>query len=42
MEVTVDKFGRVVLPKNVRKISTPTPGPSLVVEEVNDGILLKR
>ncbi len=41
MEVTLDRFGRVVLPKAVRDDLDLDAGSVLEVEEVKDGILLK-
>jgi AbrB family looped-hinge helix DNA binding protein len=41
MEVTIDKFGRVVLPKPLRDELDLEAGSVLVVEEVDEGILLK-
>lgn len=41
MEVTIDKFGRVVLPKPVRDGLDLDAGSVLVVEEIEEGILLK-
>jgi len=42
MEVTLDRFGRVVLPKRLRDDLDLDAGSVLIVEEVEDGILLKR
>ena len=41
MEVTLDRFGRVVLPKSVRDDLDLDAGSVLEIEEVKDGILLK-
>ena len=41
MEVTLDRFGRVVLPKSLRDDLDLEAGAVLEIEEVNDGILLK-
>jgi AbrB family looped-hinge helix DNA binding protein len=41
MEATVDKFGRVVLPKRVRDRLGLHPGSVLVVEEDNEVIRLR-
>ena len=41
MEVTLDRFGRVVLPKSVREDLDLDAGSVLEIEEVKDGILLK-
>jgi AbrB family looped-hinge helix DNA binding protein len=41
MEVTLDRFGRVVIPKSLRIDLGLSSGSVLEVEEVEDGILLK-
>lgn len=41
MEATLDKFGRIVIPKQVRDDFGLLPGAILRVEEVADGIVLK-
>lgn len=41
METTIDRFGRVVIPKRVRDDLGLTVGESLVIEEQGEGILLK-
>ena len=41
MEATLDKFGRIVIPKQVRDDLGLSPGAVLRVEEVEDGIVLK-
>jgi len=41
MEVTIDKFGRVILPKPVRDGLDLEAGSVLVVEEIEEGIVLK-
>lgn len=41
MEVTIDRFGRVVLPKPVRDGLDLDAGSVLVVEEIEGGIVLK-
>jgi AbrB family looped-hinge helix DNA binding protein len=41
METTIDRFGRVVIPKRVREDLGLTAGEPLVVEEQAEGILLK-
>jgi AbrB family looped-hinge helix DNA binding protein len=39
--VTLDRFGRIVIPKTVRNDLGLAPGSALVLEEVEEGILLK-
>jgi AbrB family looped-hinge helix DNA binding protein len=41
METTIDRFGRVVIPKHVREGLGLEAGESLVIEERNEGILLR-
>ncbi len=41
METTIDRFGRVVIPKRVREGLGLEAGESLVIEEQNEGILLR-
>jgi AbrB family looped-hinge helix DNA binding protein len=41
METVIDKFGRVVIPKQVREDLGLKPGETLRVEERDQGILLK-
>jgi len=41
METTVDKFGRIVLPQQVRDDLGLAPGSVLKVEERGEGIVLK-
>jgi AbrB family looped-hinge helix DNA binding protein len=41
METTLDRFGRIVLPKQVRDDLGLAPGAVLKVEEREEGILLK-
>ena len=41
VETTVDRFGRVVIPKKTRDRFGLEPGVSLTVSEQEDGILLK-
>ena len=41
LEVSLDKFGRVVLPKEVRDRLGLEPGAILEIEEVNDEIRLR-
>jgi AbrB family looped-hinge helix DNA binding protein len=41
MEATVDNFGRIILPEQVRSDLGLAPGAVLQVEEIADGILLK-
>lgn len=41
MDVKLDRFGRVVLPKTIRDDLDLEAGDVLVVEEVDEGILLR-
>lgn len=41
METTIDRFGRVVIPKRVREDLGLKAGEPLVIEEQAEGILLK-
>ena len=41
MQVKVDKFGRMVLPKEIRDDSDLVPGAVLDVEETPDAIVLR-
>ena len=41
METTIDRFGRVVIPKHVRDGLGLEAGESLVIEERQEGILLR-
>jgi AbrB family looped-hinge helix DNA binding protein len=41
MEATLDKFGRIVIPKQVRDDLGLSPGAVLRVEEAGEGIVLK-
>ena len=41
METTIDRFGRVVIPKHVREGLGLEAGESLVIEEQSEGILLR-
>jgi AbrB family looped-hinge helix DNA binding protein len=41
METTLDRFGRIVIPKQVREDLGLAPGSVLSIEEKGDGILLK-
>jgi AbrB family looped-hinge helix DNA binding protein len=41
MEATLDQFGRIVLPKELREGLGLSPGSVLAIEEKGDGILLK-
>jgi len=41
MEATLDKFGRIVIPKQVRDDLGLSPGAILRVEEGENGIVLK-
>jgi AbrB family looped-hinge helix DNA binding protein len=42
METSLDKFGRVIIPKEVRDNLHLRPGEHLSVEVYNDGIYLKQ
>lgn len=41
METTLDRFGRIVIPKQIRDDLGLAPGAVLKVEERDEGILLK-
>lgn len=41
METTLDKFGRVVIPKEIRDILGLKPGELLKVEQSGDEVVLK-
>lgn len=41
METTIDKFGRIVIPKSVRESFNLMPGEHLIIEIYKEGILLK-
>ncbi|HOT29755.1 MAG TPA: AbrB/MazE/SpoVT family DNA-binding domain-containing protein [Candidatus Ozemobacteraceae bacterium] len=41
MEAILDKFGRIVIPKEIRDALGLRPGSSFLIEEKNQGILLK-
>lgn len=41
MEATLDKFGRIVIPKQVRDDLGLSPGSVLKIEERDQGIVLK-
>jgi AbrB family looped-hinge helix DNA binding protein len=41
METTIDRFGRVVIPKRVREDLGLVVGESLVIEARDEGILLR-
>ncbi len=41
MEAILDKFGRIVIPKEIRDAFGLRPGSSLLIEEDNQAILLK-
>jgi len=41
METTIDRFGRVVIPKHVREGLGLEAGEALVIEERSEGILLR-
>ncbi len=41
MEAILDKFGRIVIPKEIRDALGLRPGSSFQIEEKNQGIILK-
>ena len=41
METTLDNFGRIVIPKKVRKDFNLKSGAHLIIEETDDTIVLK-
>lgn len=41
MVITIDKFGRFVLPKQIRENLGLVPGEPVDIEEINDQIVLK-
>ena len=41
MEATLDRFGRIVIPKKMREYFNLRPGSPVRIEEGQDGILLK-
>lgn len=41
METTLDRFGRVVIPKEIRDILGLKPGELLKVEQSDDEVILK-
>ncbi|MBW2580667.1 MAG: AbrB/MazE/SpoVT family DNA-binding domain-containing protein [Deltaproteobacteria bacterium] len=41
METTLDKFGRVVIPKRVREHLGLTPGTALEIEAIGEDVVLK-
>jgi len=41
MEATVDRFGRIILPKRLRDDFGLAPGSVLAIEERGEGILLR-
>jgi AbrB family looped-hinge helix DNA binding protein len=41
METTVDKFGRIVIPKRLREDLGLRPGTKLEIESVGEDVLLK-
>lgn len=41
MNLAVDKFGRVILPKPVRERLHLSPGSGLTLEELPDGVVLR-
>ncbi len=41
METTVDRFGRVVIPKKIRDVYNLEPGTQVRIEEEQDAIILK-
>jgi AbrB family looped-hinge helix DNA binding protein len=41
METTIDRFGRVIIPKTIREHLGLRPGSKLIVEEHNHDLLLR-
>ena len=41
METTVDRFGRIVIPKRVRESLGLSPGTKMEIESVGDEVVLK-
>ncbi len=41
METTLDKFGRIVIPKRIREDLNLKPGTQIRIEESNQSIILK-
>ncbi len=41
METTVDKFGRVVIPKEIRDVLGLKPGEVLKIEQSDDEVVMK-
>lgn len=41
METTVDRFGRVVIPKRVRESLGLSPGTKVQIESIGDEVVLK-
>ncbi len=41
METTLDKFGRIVIPKRVREHLGLTPGTALEIEAIGEDVVLK-
>jgi AbrB family looped-hinge helix DNA binding protein len=41
METTLDRFGRIVIPKGIRDDFGLTPGKSIIIQKMRDGIFLK-
>ena len=41
METTLDKFGRIVIPKRVREHLGLTPGTALEIEAIGEDVILK-
>ena len=41
METTVDNYGRIVIPKSIRKQLNLSPGEHLIIELIKDRIILK-
>jgi len=39
MNVTIDKFGRVILPKALRQLLGLTPGKEITIEVTNEGFI---
>lgn len=41
METTVDRFGRIVIPKRVRESLGLSPGTKMEIESIGDEVVLK-
>ena len=39
MNVTIDKFGRIILPKSLRQILGLTPGKEIAIEVTDEGFI---